>query len=240
MYPIIARIGGVVIYSHGLMIILGVVISSLVLVFLTKRAKLSRTYLLDNISSVILMGIIGARFFYVIFYYKELKNFWQIFYIWQGGLVSWGGILVGLLTLIWLLHRQNQPVVKWLDIVAVSAMLGLAIGRIGCYLTGDIPGRVTSAYPGGFPVTAYESIIELILFIVVLLLYLRFNKLRDGTVFIEVIFGYSLIRLVIDGFRDSPLVFVGLNSGQLTALTALSLIVIFIIWQLFRRRYGRQ
>jgi phosphatidylglycerol:prolipoprotein diacylglycerol transferase len=235
MHPIIGHIGGVTIYSHGLLIILAVVVATSLMNFLIGKSKLSKEYFLDNISTVVLIGVIGARIAYVILYYKELTSFWQAFYIWQGGLVSWGGFILGGLTFILLLRSQKQPVLKWLDIFGLSSMIGIGIGRIGCVLAGDIIGKASAAYPNGFPVAGFEAGAAFLLGLVLLIIYYKFPKLPQGIIFYESIAGYSLIRFILDGFRDGPTYFLGLNSGQVTAgIVLIATLLIFSLKYLIR------
>lgn len=240
MHQVIVRLGGLTVYSHGFLIILAVIVATAILWYLVGRARLPRNNLIDNISTVVLLGVVGSRIAYGIIYHSQLKDFWQIFYIWQGGLVSWGGFIVGLLAMFLLLRSQKQPILKWLDIVSLVMLIGLGIGRIGCYLTGDIPGIVTARYPAGFPVAGLESILCLAFFTIVLVLYFKTLNLKDGLIFFEVTLGYSLIRFIVDGFRDSQIILLGLNWGQIVAAVAIIiLLVMFVATSLYWRKNGK-
>lgn len=236
MYPIIVKVGSVTIYSHGLMIIAGVLLGTWALFYLAEKLKLSRSSLVDNISSTVLFGIIGARLAYVILNYNELTSFWQAFYIWQGGLVSWGGFVVGGLTLAILLRSQKQALLPWLDILSLSTLLGIAVGRIGCALTGDIAGRVSQRFPAGFPVAATEAVLAGILFVALLMVFFRFKNLAPGMLMVEVWFGYALIRLVVDTYRDEKAFFIGLNPSQFTALIVLAGLTAYLLHRLLMQK----
>lgn len=217
------------------MILLGIVLAGWLAYRLAKKTGLKTEYILDNFTTAVLLGIIFARLTFDLVYIHQLKSFWEAFYVWQGGLVSWGGFLAGFITLIILIRRQKQPLWKWLDILGLASLLGIGIGRIGCFLAGDIPGRNTAHYPGGFPMAGYESVLTLILFLIILSSNL-IKSIPTSFRFFYSILGYALIRLIIDGFRELPVMFFGLNSSQLTAL----LLIIIVTLVFVRRLFGRK
>lgn len=218
------------------MIIIGVLLSTWALFYLAEKLKLSRASLVDNISSTVLFGIIGARLAYVILNYKELSSFWQAFYIWQGGLVSWGGFVAGGIALIILLRSQKQPLLPWLDALSLATLLGIAVGRIGCALTGDIVGRVSQRFPAGFPVAATEAIAAGVLFVALLIVFFKFKNLASGILMAEAWFGYALIRLIVDGFRNEKAFFMGLTLSQFTALIVLLAATGYLAYRLLKQR----
>lgn len=229
------------IYSHGLLIITGVIAGALLCFLLAKRARLETHDLLDNLSTTVLLGIIGARIAYAVVYHDQLSSFWQTFYIWQGGLVSWGGILVGLLVLLLLFRHQNKPIRRWFDIVSISFLLGLAIGRIGCYLAGDLQGKISSSYPQGFPLALWESGLSFVLFLVLLFVHLKVKNLKNSFITVYAVFGYSLIRLIIDGNRIGDKIFLNLNSSQIFAAVVAVILLFYYLRLMFsgRRKYAK-
>jgi phosphatidylglycerol:prolipoprotein diacylglycerol transferase len=231
MHPVIGHIGGVTIYSHGLMIIVAVIAAGFLMYRLIEKAGLSKTNFVDNISTVILVGVLGARLAYDIIYYYELESFWQAFYLWDGGLVSWGGFILGGLAFIVLLRAQKQPILKWLDLFGLAGIVGVGIGRIGCVLAGDIPGKISKSHPNGFPVAFYEVVACAILAGILFYLYFKKKNLKPGVIFYEAVAGYSLIRLILDGYRDSTAHFLGLNLGQIMAAVVLLVILVFFVFR---------
>lgn len=141
------------IYSYGLML----VIAFLAAIFLIRR--LSRDFtpdpkMITNAALYALIaGVGGARIFYVFHYWDRFKdNLASVFAIWDGGLEQLGGLLA--LVAIYLYIRFHKlPVRKYFDIIAITLMLALAIGRIGCFLSGccfgkpaDVPWAVRFPY----------------------------------------------------------------------------------------------
>jgi phosphatidylglycerol---prolipoprotein diacylglyceryl transferase len=112
---------------------------------------------------MILAGLIGARLFYVLQYWREFvrPDIWQtmrgLFNITSGGLVVYGSVIAGLPAGIWYLRRHKLPVLAIGDIIAPSMVVGLALGRVGCFLNGCcfggacLPGDFGSGWALRFP-----------------------------------------------------------------------------------------
>jgi phosphatidylglycerol:prolipoprotein diacylglycerol transferase len=107
-------------------------------------------------------GIIGARAFYVIEYWADFQQptlretMMAVLNVTQGGLVVYGSIIGGALGLAGFLWKYKMPALATLDLVTPSLLLGMAIGRLGCFLNGccfggicDLPWAVT--FPADSP-----------------------------------------------------------------------------------------
>ncbi|OOP57604.1 MAG: prolipoprotein diacylglyceryl transferase [Candidatus Brocadia carolinensis] len=93
-------------------------------------------------------GILGARLFFIIQFYKEYKySLLSIFKIYEGGLVYYGGLFAGIVTLLVYVRKNRLPFLKIVDILMPSAALGLGFGRIGCFLNGCCFGKVATHIP---------------------------------------------------------------------------------------------
>lgn len=95
----------------------------------------------DVISSVAMValvaGLIGARAMHVIHNFSDFRsNPLEILAIWSGGLEFLGGVILGVLAVVFYLKKKKQPILAFLDMLAPAMMLGLALGRIGCFLNG--------------------------------------------------------------------------------------------------------
>jgi phosphatidylglycerol:prolipoprotein diacylglycerol transferase len=92
----------------------------------------------------IIGGVVGARAMYVFHYWEQFRthgNFlqilWAIFDVSKGGLEHYGGFILTIaVVLAWLRWREKVSIRWYLDIIAPSAALGLAFGRVGCLLNG--------------------------------------------------------------------------------------------------------
>lgn len=89
------------------------------------------------------VGILGSRLVYVFQNFGQFEGRGhEILYIWQGGLVWYGGFALSTLFAFWWLWRRKLPVLQITDAAALAVALGLAIGRWGCFCAGDDYGRI--------------------------------------------------------------------------------------------------
>jgi phosphatidylglycerol---prolipoprotein diacylglyceryl transferase len=87
-------------------------------------------------------GILGSRLMYVAQNFDQFRGgFFEIFKIWKGGLVWYGGFALATLFGFWWLWQKKLPVLKVVDALALGVALGLALGRWGCFFAGDDYGR---------------------------------------------------------------------------------------------------
>lgn len=170
MYPILFEIGPFPLRSFGLMVVLGFLLGSWWFTRLglrgaqanEKPAELRAR--LDAVPMWVLGGVIGgARLMYVVVEMLRqgpvgqgfLEDPLSILFVWQGGLVMYGGAFGGLLGGWWGARRHGLDTAQVFDIGTAAAFLGLAVGRIGCLLVGDDFGSIV---PEGlkhlpFPIT---------------------------------------------------------------------------------------
>ncbi|MCK4850327.1 MAG: prolipoprotein diacylglyceryl transferase [Phycisphaerae bacterium] len=102
---------------------------------------------LTNVAVLALMGgVAGARAMHVIhFWDSQFANepIWQIFNIRDGGLEFYGGIILAIVAALGYMATKKMPVKFFLDLLAPALMLGLAFGRMGCFLNGCCHGKVS-------------------------------------------------------------------------------------------------
>lgn len=194
--------------------------------FLIKKkcSKADSELFLDFIPSVIIFSIIGARLFYVlgnITYYS--KNLVEIFLINHGGLSFWGGLFFGIISFIFFCKKNKLEFLKFFDVISVTLPLAQSIGRWGNYFNQEAYGAPTNGFLKLYidlrhrnidyldvqyfhPAFLYESILNLILFIFLLILFLKGKNLKTGTIFYLYLICYSLIRILVESVRiDSVL-----------------------------------
>jgi phosphatidylglycerol:prolipoprotein diacylglycerol transferase len=133
------------IYAYGFMLMVGF----LVVVFVARIKAKSEGLNPEDISNLgiytIFVGILGGRTFYVIQNLGSYKhNILDIFKIYEGGLVFYGGLLASIAAVIVYTKIRNLPVLKTIDIIAYAFALGIIFGRIGCFLNGCCWGDVCS------------------------------------------------------------------------------------------------
>ena len=97
------------------------------------------------------MGILGSRLLYVFQNWGQFAGKgepWRILYIWEGGLVWYGGMAASVLFAFWWLWKKKLPVLPCADAAAMGVAIAHAIGRIGCFFAGDDYGRQVLAEDG--------------------------------------------------------------------------------------------
>ena len=188
------RIFGYSIQTWGTVVALGIAIA---LLFLFKRAKQKKMLEQSQIlvAYILVLGIICARIAYILVNPSEFSDFFQIFEIWKGGLISWGVFIGGFLGIIAfkIFNKiKSAELKKLLDLMAPYLILAVAIGRVGCFLRGCCFGIPTtlpwglvysgndllpSSYIGKplHPTELYHSILDFIIFFILL----KVNNKKD-------------------------------------------------------------
>ena len=136
MHPLLFKIGPFSFFSYGLMVALGFLSGIVLAYFIAKKVNINPEKIFDVGLFVLVGSIIGARIFYVIFYFRELKSPLDIFMIWNGGLVFHGGLIFAIIAIYLACRLFNIPLLNMLDVAAPATALGYAFGRIGCFLNG--------------------------------------------------------------------------------------------------------
>jgi len=127
----------VTIKSYGLMMVIGFLSAVLLMRHISRRAGQNPDHVTNVALYALISGVIGARIFFVADNYSQFSNdFFAIFAVWQGGLVFLGGVLLAIVVIFVYLVRNKLPLRCYFDILATGLMLGLAFGRIGCFLNG--------------------------------------------------------------------------------------------------------
>lgn len=101
---------------------------------------------IDNIILILLIAApVGARFVSRVFYMPEL-SFGQALKLWEGGgLVFYGGLIAGVLSVVTYCLVRKVPMLPLGDVLAPGLLVGLALGRVGCYLAGCCWGDVCAS-----------------------------------------------------------------------------------------------
>jgi len=222
MYPVLFRIGPLTIYSYGLMVALGFLAGIGIAIWLAKREKIATEKILDLAVYVLIASVVGARLFYVIEFWPEfITNPLNVFFVWQGGLVFYGGLLLAVITILIYAQASKINVWKLLDIIAPATALGYAIGRIGCFLNGccygiecSLPWAVSFPNLAGLrhPTQIYASLTGLLIFGLLMVLW-RFRKF-EGQVFCAGLTMYGIYRFSIEFVRVNPRYILGLSMAQ--------------------------
>ncbi len=181
--------------------------------------------------------IIGGRLGYVLFYKPGyyLENPLEALMVWKGGMASHGGVL-GVIAVLWLFARARAKSFLQVADFSVPLMpLGLAAGRLGNFINGELWGRPAdpAVWPWAMifpqagdgvprhPSQLYQAALEGVLLFVLLWLYS--NKPRPaGFVSAAFLVGYGVLRFIAE-FGREPDAFLGLLALQLSMGQWLSL-----------------
>ena len=192
--------------------------------------------LFDDLISYIIIGIIlGGRLGYVLFYNAKyyLNNLIEIPMIWQGGMSFHGGLIGVLFATIIFSNKHNVNKYIFLDLIAVSAPIGIFLGRISNFINSELYGRETDVFwsvvftkvdnVGRHPSQIYEAFLEgLILFIIMFLFTKKNYLLRPGLISSLFLIFYSLFRFAVEFYRvpDEQIgfIFLNLTMGQIISL----------------------
>jgi phosphatidylglycerol:prolipoprotein diacylglycerol transferase len=243
MYPILFRIGPVKIYSYGVMIALGVITAVYLARQQAKKEGLNAEVIVDMGLYAIISGILGARLFYVLANIKDyLREPAEIIMLHHGGLVIYGGIILGILTGILFLKKRGLPVLKTADMVIPYVALAQSIGRIGCLLNGCCYGKPTHLpwgiyFPGKpfalHPTQIYFCLNALAVFLILSVIQRR--KRFNGQTFIFYFLLYPFGRFLIEFLRgDSPRIILGI----FTLSQLISAVLFFLALGLYSRKKG--
>jgi phosphatidylglycerol:prolipoprotein diacylglycerol transferase len=220
-----------------------------------RRKGLSDYQFADAIPWVIVGGLLGARLFHVIDHWPDEYAFnpLRALYVWEGGLAIWGGVIGGLAALALFAWRRGLRLAVLLDTAVPGLVLGQAIGRIACVITGDAVGRPTTgpfglAYsnPGAMapqlgvyyaPTPVYEMLMNLTIFAIVW--RLRKRPLPDGALFLIYLVLYSIGRFVITFWSAYKIIALGFNQAQLIGLAGLAVGIPALVYLLWHARPGR-
>lgn len=261
MNPIFLEIGSIQIYWYSIFILIAFVIGGYLAFKEAKRFNISNEFMTNLFFYMIPIVLIGARLHYVVFnldYY--LANPIDILKVWEGGLAIHGGLIAGLLFLIFYTHKYKVNTMRMLDIAVVSVIIGQAIGRWGNFFNSEAYGPITSLeflqnlhlpnfiidgmLINGFyrqPTFLYESIWCLLGFIIMFIV--RYTKyLRVGQLTSFYLIWYGLERFIVEGLRTDSLMLGSLKMAQLISLAMILVgIILFIVIKhksVFENRYN--
>lgn len=234
--PVAFHIGSWPVYWYGVMYMVSFLSCWAVL---SLRVRYSRQdFSQDQVSDLVFYGalgaVIGGRVGYMLFYNFQalLSHPLSLFKTWQGGMSFHGGLL-GVLVGMWLLTRKfRKSFLTLTDFLAPVIPLGLAAGRIGNFINGELWGRVTDV-PWGMvfpyvdssprhPSQLYEFLLEGVVLFIILFTYSS-KKRPKGAVSGLFALGYGVFRCVAEFFRqpDAPIGFVAfgwMTEGQLLSI----------------------
>jgi len=243
--PIAITFKDIKIHWYGIFFATGLLLAYFLGEWIFKKEK-KDPKLLEPFFIYLLIGItVGARLAHVLFYDFDyfLKHPIEIFYVWQGGLASHGGV-VGAIVATYLFCKRYKINFLWmLSRSAFAALLVATFIRIGNFFNSEIVGLPTnSIFKVTFlkvdsiprhPVVLYEAFSYFLIFLIVFYLY----KKLDSKKFTDIAFGLILslvflVRFILEYFKTPQSEFANilpLSMGQMLSLPFIVIGVVFII-----------
>ena len=251
--PVLAHLGPLTIRWYGVIYALGFIIAYCWLRREIKRKTLALsaddtdTFFLYLIPGV----VIGARVFEIIFYEPTyyFANPVQMVAVWNGGLSFHGGLVGAALAVYLFTKHKKIPFYDLADTLVIPAAFALFLGRIANFINAELPGIATNVpwcvyFPGvegcRHPSQLYEAAKNLVI-CAVLLLVQRSELKKDhhrrknkGYLFWLFVLLYGTLRFIVNFWRDDPIVFFGLQTGQLLSV-AMALAAAIVLWTKYRK-----
>ena len=242
MHPVFLAVGGLRVFSYGVLIALGGALSCLI--WNSKREKMGLRseddfWLLVNV--ILFGGFLGGRALYVVEYVPfQFSEVWAAAFSLSRGF-SVLGAFAGVVTGVWLLaRRRGIPFLRLLDYVSLVAPFWHIFGRLGCFAAGCCFGRPTAvAWAVRFtdpsclvdkallgvplhPTQLYEASGDVVIFLALWRFVapgLESGRLGFGTLSGLYFAAYGLLRFGVEFLRgDTVGGFLGLTGGQLLCL----------------------
>ena len=205
-----------------------------------------------DVEDILFLGVVGVvvggRLGYCLFYKPGyyLTHPLEIFYVWQGGMAFHGGMLGVIAAMVWFARSRQRPWMQVADFVAPCVPTGLAAGRVGNFINGELWGRFASPdLPWGMvfpqsgsmlarhPSQVYQFLLEGLLLFVLLWLYAR-KRRAQGQVAAAFLIGYGLLRFTAEFFREPDaflgLLSLGMSMGQWLCVPMVLAGVVMWVW----------
>lgn len=254
MNPILIRIGNIYIYWYSVILLLAFILGCFLIIKETKKIGIPQEKIENFLFYSIPICLLGARLYYVLFnldYY--LNNPLDIIKVWEGGLAIHGGIIAGFICIYYFCKKNKYDILKLLDILVISLIIGQIIGRWGNFMNGEAYGPVCSLdflksihipnfiIEGMYidnvyyqPTFLYESLWNIIGLIVILIIkYRKFYK--EGILTSIYLIWYGIGRFLIEGLRTDSLMLLNIKIAQLISIIFVIIGISLLIYSIKRK-----
>ncbi len=234
---------GVSIQWYAIMIITGAFIAYAISEHNFKKSPFYQKELLsDFFFKVMLIGIAGARLWFVIFYDLGfyLSQPLQILMIRNGGLAIQGGVIAGVIFAYFYFKKHKLPFLQMADMIVPNVLVAQALGRWGNFFNQEAFGQVTTLealqrqmipsfiinkmyIDGAFrqPTFLYESLLNLVAFVLIVFVIKKWKNKKHGDLAASYFILYGIIRFFVEGLRSDSLMLGPIKMAQLTAIVLL-------------------
>ena len=251
---------GLPIYWYGVIIACGFLLAVLFCYKLAPRFGVRPDDVIDLLFFAVPLAIIGARLYYIVFYLDLYRvegggyDLWKMLDIRDGGLAIYGGVIAAVLTLLVFCRVRRIDFFAFADLGCFGLLIGQCIGRWGNFMNveayggpTDLPWRMgIDAYVDGawqymevHPTFLYESLWNLLGFLILLGIVLRGKRRFDGEIMGGYFLWYGFGRGLIEGLRtDSLYLFhTPIRVSQVLGFASALAAAAFLIYHLVLRRH---
>lgn len=216
--------------SYSLFVLLGLIVAFVAFLIYSKKIKQINEKSFIIIAAAIIGGVLGAKIpIWIVNFDKIFNDPLNLELILSGRTIV-GGLIGGFLSV--LITKRVFKIKKRIgNAIAPSVCLGIAVGRIGCFLRGCCYGKPTNLNWGvdfGDGILRHPTQIYEIVFCLIFFVYLHFKFKKDpkpGQLFQNFLLIYFIFRFLVEFIRVEKVIFLGLTAFQYVAL----MIIIFII-----------
>lgn len=243
------------IYWYSLCILFGIIVSYYIISKESIKLNINQNFISNIFFYTIVIGIFGARIYYVIFNLDYYSQDWlQIFAFRNGGLAIHGGIIAGLIFIYYYTKKYKINFVRILDIIVPGVIIAQSIGRWGNFFNMEAHGGITtyaklkSLHIPEFiikgmkidgiyyyPTFYFESLWCLLGFIILLLIR-KNNNLKLGILSGFYLIWYGIGRFIIEAFRTDSLMLFNLKMAQIVSIFSILVGFAMIIISLRKNR----
>ncbi len=239
MNPVMFNIFGLEFKWYSVLILIGIIIGVILVLREAKKFNISKDTVIDLCFWGVIVGLIGARLYYVVFnisYYKY--NLLEIFEVWNGGLAIHGGLIFGAIAVYVYTKRKNLEFLRILDIAVPAIILAQAIGRWGNFFNSEAHGFATTIAHlhalhvpefiidgmniGGiiYLPTFYFEFLWCLLGFIVLLIVRKYKYIKVGGTTCMYLMWYSFGRFFIESWRTDSLMLGGFKIAQIISIAS--------------------
>lgn len=250
---------GTTLHPFGLLVVLGCFGALRLTAWRARRERLDPENVYGLAVWLFTGGVIGARLLYVLQHHETIHHPSDIFRVWQGGIVFYGCIIGGLIGSVLYWRRCPFPFRPMADAVAPALMVGVALGRLGCFCNGCCYGAVTHlpwgvSFPartlpwanhvasGLIPLSAAHSLpvhptqlyaaLDGVLILALLTWYFP-RRRRDGEVMALLMLAYPVVRFIEESLRADEAPFLaGMTISQDISVLLFACGAVFWAWLL--------
>ncbi|WP_034784968.1 prolipoprotein diacylglyceryl transferase [Eubacterium xylanophilum] len=251
---------------YGIIIALGMIAGLAIATRVAKRTNQNPELYTDFAMIAIIVSLIGARVYYVVFSWDSYKdNIIDIFNVRQGGLAIYGGVIGAIITAIIFSKVKKYNLKLLLDTGVVGLILGQIIGRFGNFFNREAFGEYTDnilAMRLRYDQVNTDTVTDLMrqhmetvdgvsyfqvhptflyeslwnLGVLILLLVFTKRKKFHGQIFLLYLIGYALGRVWIEGLRTDQLQIGSTGIAVSQVLSGVLIVAGIVMWVIFSRK----